>query len=89
MYAGRRRKSSNVRVMQIFHELKAQFPTIPDHIITACIASHVTPDSRGNLHEQVLAAAAKEQYQMGRPSIQVCFYYQLNYKITVLCLFAV
>lgn len=71
MFAGGKRRSSNVRVMQIFHELKAQFPTIPDHIITSCIASHVAGDSPGNLQELVLAAAAEDQNQMGRPSIQV------------------
>ncbi|KAF5291418.1 hypothetical protein FQR65_LT01729 [Abscondita terminalis] len=38
MFAGGRRKSSNVRVMQLFHELKQQFPTVPDHIVTACIS---------------------------------------------------
>ncbi|XP_066255524.1 TGF-beta-activated kinase 1 and MAP3K7-binding protein 2 isoform X1 [Euwallacea similis] len=71
MYAGPKRRSSNVRVMQIFHELKAQFPTIPDHIITSCIASHVASEPLKNLQELVLAAAAKDQNQMGRPSVQL------------------
>uniref|UniRef100_A0AAR5PIY6 RanBP2-type domain-containing protein n=1 Tax=Dendroctonus ponderosae TaxID=77166 RepID=A0AAR5PIY6_DENPD len=70
MLAGSKRRSSNVRIMQIFHELKAQFPTIPDYIITSCITSHVS-EPRLNLHELVQAAAAKEQNQMGRPSIQI------------------
>lgn len=39
MFAGGRRRSSNVRVMQLFHELKQQFPTVPDHVVSACIAS--------------------------------------------------
>lgn len=38
MFAGGRRRTSNIRVMQLFHELKQQFPTVPDHIVTACIS---------------------------------------------------
>ncbi|CAH1129098.1 unnamed protein product [Ceutorhynchus assimilis] len=74
MYAGTKPvRSSNVRVMQIFHELKAQFPTVPDHIITACITSHLASDSPGNLRDLVVATAAKDQqnHQMGRPSLQL------------------
>lgn len=72
MFAGAKRRSSNVRVMQIFHELKAQFPTIPDHIITSCITSYITSNSPAeNIRDIILAAAAREQNQMGRPSIQL------------------
>lgn len=39
MFAGGRRRSSNVRAMQLFHELKQQFPTVPDHVVSACIAT--------------------------------------------------
>lgn len=42
MFAGGRRRSSNVRAMQLFHELKQQFPTVPDHVVSACIASTTT-----------------------------------------------
>ncbi|XP_050297796.1 TGF-beta-activated kinase 1 and MAP3K7-binding protein 2 isoform X2 [Anthonomus grandis grandis] len=77
MFAGKaNQRSSNVRVMQIFHELKAQFPIIPDHIITSCIASYVISEesslSSRNLHDLVLAAVAKDQNcPMGRPSLQL------------------
>lgn len=37
---GRRPSNTNIRTMQLFHELKQQFPGIPDHVVSACIASH-------------------------------------------------
>ncbi|XP_076249902.1 TAK1-associated binding protein 2 isoform X2 [Rhynchophorus ferrugineus] len=67
MLARAKRRSSNVRVMQIFHELKPQYPTIPDHILTSCITSHVTANSPGNLYNLL----AIHQNQMGRPSLQL------------------
>lgn len=63
MFAGGRRRSSNIRAMQLFHELKQQFPTVPDHIVNACIASHA-PKSTDDLADvnfiirEVLEAAA-------------------------------
>ncbi|XP_030760660.1 TGF-beta-activated kinase 1 and MAP3K7-binding protein 2 isoform X2 [Sitophilus oryzae] len=67
MFAGTKRRSSNVRVMQIFHELKAQFPTIPDHILTSCITSYVSSNSKENLYDLL----AIHQNQMGRASLQL------------------
>lgn len=37
---GRRPSNTNIRTMQLFHELKQKFPQIPDHVVTACIANH-------------------------------------------------
>ncbi|KAL1497845.1 hypothetical protein ABEB36_008733 [Hypothenemus hampei] len=70
MFTGGQRKSSNVRTMQIFHELKAQFPTIPDRIISSCITSHVLGNSQ-SIHQLLQETIAREQNQMGRPSIQI------------------
>lgn len=67
MFAGGRRRSSNVRAMQLFHELKQQFPTVPDHIVSACIANsaHPSQDIRGVL-EAVAAQNNPTQEPMGR-----------------------
>ncbi|XP_049817154.1 TGF-beta-activated kinase 1 and MAP3K7-binding protein 2 isoform X2 [Aethina tumida] len=41
MFAGggnrHRSSSSKVRTMQLFHELKQQFPTAPDHLVSSCL----------------------------------------------------
>ncbi|KAJ3617601.1 hypothetical protein MTP99_007308 [Tenebrio molitor] len=70
MFAGRRRRSSNIRVMQLFHELKQQFPTVPDHVVSACIATHAHSNSPGKdttIREILEAAAALNQQEpMGR-----------------------
>ncbi|RZC41644.1 hypothetical protein BDFB_004847 [Asbolus verrucosus] len=71
MFAGRRRRSSNIRVMQLFHELKQQFPTVPDHVVSACIATHAhstSPNKDTAIREVLEAAAALSQQQepMGR-----------------------
>lgn len=29
---------SNIAIMQLFHELKQQFPALPDHVVSQCIA---------------------------------------------------
>ncbi|EFN82180.1 hypothetical protein EAI_09579 [Harpegnathos saltator] len=29
---------SNITIMQLFHELKQQFPALPDHVVSQCIA---------------------------------------------------
>lgn len=31
------RKHSRISVMQMFHELKQQFPTVPDQVVSDCI----------------------------------------------------
>lgn len=78
MFAGGRRRSSNIRVMQLFHELKQQFPTVPDHIVTACISEYANRNiPEGDLdqdtftfHQVIEAAAAlrlaENQELMGR-----------------------
>lgn len=65
MFGSCRRKSSNVRAMQLFHELKQQFPTLPDHVVSACIASHAHKPDRKNLRE-TLEVAVAQQEPMGR-----------------------
>lgn len=71
MFAGGRRRSSSVKVMQLFHELKQQFPTIPDHIVTSCITSYLQSNAQGkqsNIIDLLDAALAENnQEQMGRP----------------------
>lgn len=71
MFAGGRRRSSSVKVMQLFHELKQQFPTIPDHIVTSCITSYIQSNALGRSSSiiDLLDAALSEnnQEQMGRP----------------------
>lgn len=75
MFAGRQRRSSNVKVMQLFHELKQQFPTVPDHIVTSCISSYVQAKALGkpyNIAEYIESALAESNLeQMGRPSQQL------------------
>ncbi|XP_025412785.1 uncharacterized protein LOC112685189 isoform X2 [Sipha flava] len=34
------RKQSRISVMQMFHELKQQFPTVPDQVVSDCILKH-------------------------------------------------
>lgn len=74
MFAGgRRRSSNNVRAMQLFHELKQQFPTIPDHVVSAYIANHAgkpaeAEERRPALQDLLDAAVAAEDELMGRPS---------------------
>ncbi|XP_025200135.1 uncharacterized protein LOC112598038 isoform X1 [Melanaphis sacchari] len=36
------RKHSRISVMQMFHELKQQFPTVPDQVVSDCILKHST-----------------------------------------------
>lgn len=75
MFAGRKRRSSNVKVMQLFHELKQQFPTVPDHIVTSCITSYVQAKAQGrpyNITEYIESALAENNIDpMGRPSQQL------------------
>ncbi|KYB26139.1 TAK1-associated binding protein 2 isoform B [Tribolium castaneum] len=68
MFGRRRRRSSTIRVMQLFHELKQQFPTVPDHVVNACIASYThsnSPHKDATIRE-LLEAAAQNQEPMGR-----------------------
>lgn len=65
MFGSVRRKSSNVRTMQLFHELKQQFPTLPDHVVSACIANHAHKSDKKDLRE-TLEVAAAQQEPMGR-----------------------
>ncbi|CAH1998306.1 unnamed protein product [Acanthoscelides obtectus] len=78
MFGGRNNKchTTTVRTMQLFHELKQRFPTIPDHVVTACIASHLASDrvERHALEDLLLNAALKYtatkppcRKPMGRP----------------------
>lgn len=75
MFAGRKRRSSNVKVMQLFHELKQQFPTVPDHIVNSCISSYVQAKAQGksyNIAECIESALADSNLDpMGRPSQQL------------------
>lgn len=68
MFAGRRRRSSNIRAMQLFHELKQQFPTVPDHVVSACIHAHsATPAGKESTIRQILEAAAALSLQQPEP----------------------
>ncbi|XP_044253594.1 TGF-beta-activated kinase 1 and MAP3K7-binding protein 2 isoform X2 [Tribolium madens] len=68
MFGRRRRRSSTIRVMQLFHELKQQFPTVPDHVVNACIASYAHSNSphKDTTIRELLEAAAQNQEPMGR-----------------------
>lgn len=59
MFAGgRRRSSNNIRAMQLFHELKQQFPTVPDYIVSAYISNYANKTNPSNKHtlQEVLDA---------------------------------
>ncbi|VEN43675.1 unnamed protein product [Callosobruchus maculatus] len=73
MWGGRSRRSSRphqqqrtvVSTMQLFHELKQRFPTVPDHVVSACISAH----AQGHALEDLLLDAALKythKRQMGR-----------------------
>lgn len=64
MYAGGRRRSSNIQLMQLFHELKQQFPTVPDHVVNAYISSYAHTTPATTISEYLEAAANQEP--MGR-----------------------
>ncbi|XP_018333228.1 mitogen-activated protein kinase kinase kinase 7-interacting protein 3 homolog isoform X2 [Agrilus planipennis] len=78
MFAGVKRRSSNIRVMQLFHELKQQFPTVPDHIVTACITNYgqktnnnyCKDDQQKSIQEILKATIASEnQESMGQQAV--------------------
>lgn len=58
--------------MQLFHELKQQFPTIPDHIVTSCITSYIQSSAQEkNIVEYLETTLADSNVgQMGRSSQQ-------------------
>ncbi|KAH0946717.1 hypothetical protein HN011_000526 [Eciton burchellii] len=51
---------SNITIMQLFHELKQQFPTLPDHVVSQCIAQ--------NSHDRETCARSLRATQESRPS---------------------
>lgn len=70
MFAGNKRRSSNVKVMQLFYELKQQFPTIPDHVVTSCITTYIQSNAQEKNIVDLLETALAENNigQMGRSS---------------------
>ncbi|XP_028128056.2 TGF-beta-activated kinase 1 and MAP3K7-binding protein 2 isoform X1 [Diabrotica virgifera virgifera] len=73
MFAGNNRRSSNVKVMQLFHEMKQQFPTIPDHLVTSSITSYIQSNSKQkNIVDFIEKTLADyNTAQMGRSSQQL------------------
>ncbi|KAG7210096.1 hypothetical protein KM043_011664 [Ampulex compressa] len=51
---------SNIAIMQLFHELKQQFPALPDHVVSQCIAQ--------NSHDRETCARSLRATQESRPS---------------------
>ncbi|XP_015439261.1 PREDICTED: TGF-beta-activated kinase 1 and MAP3K7-binding protein 3 isoform X2 [Dufourea novaeangliae] len=51
---------SNIAIMQLFHELKQQFPALPDHVVSQCIAQ--------NSHDRETCARSLRATQNSRPS---------------------
>ncbi|XP_023290008.1 uncharacterized protein C6orf132 homolog isoform X2 [Orussus abietinus] len=51
---------SNIAIMQLFHELKQQFPALPDHVVSQCIAQ--------NSHDREICARSLRATQDSRPS---------------------
>ncbi|XP_015598783.1 TGF-beta-activated kinase 1 and MAP3K7-binding protein 2 isoform X2 [Cephus cinctus] len=51
---------SNIAIMQLFHELKQQFPALPDHVVSQCIAQ--------NSHDRETCARRLRATQDARPS---------------------
>ncbi|XP_044759317.1 TGF-beta-activated kinase 1 and MAP3K7-binding protein 2 isoform X2 [Coccinella septempunctata] len=68
-----RRRSSNVRFKQLFHELKQQFPTIPDEVIANCILETASSNASRDINiiealkNRVTSRCSSEE-PMGRPS---------------------
>ncbi|XP_046753620.1 TGF-beta-activated kinase 1 and MAP3K7-binding protein 2-like isoform X2 [Diprion similis] len=50
---------SNIAIMQLFHELKQQFPALPDHVVSQCIAQ--------NSHDKETCARSLRATQESRP----------------------
>ncbi|KAK9885383.1 hypothetical protein WA026_010881 [Henosepilachna vigintioctopunctata] len=77
MFGGlERRRSSNVRFKQLFHELKQQFPDISDEVIANCIIEHTSTNNvkkNSKLIEALKASAncrSSSEEPMGRSSSQ-------------------
>lgn len=51
---------SNIAIMQLFHELKQQFPALPDHVVSQCIAQ--------NSHDRETCTRSLRATQESRPS---------------------
>ncbi|XP_017761559.1 PREDICTED: TGF-beta-activated kinase 1 and MAP3K7-binding protein 2 isoform X1 [Eufriesea mexicana] len=51
---------SNIAIMQLFHELKQQFPALPDHVVSQCIAQ--------NSHDRETCARSLRATQESRQS---------------------
>ncbi|XP_015172203.1 PREDICTED: TGF-beta-activated kinase 1 and MAP3K7-binding protein 3 isoform X3 [Polistes dominula] len=51
---------SNIAIMQLFHELKQQFPALPDYVVSQCIAQ--------NSHDREICARSLRATQESRPS---------------------
>ncbi|KAL3272751.1 hypothetical protein HHI36_014212 [Cryptolaemus montrouzieri] len=71
MFGGtERRKSSNVRFKQLFHELKQRFPTIPDDVIINCIASVKKSSKIIEVLKASVTSGNSPEEPMGRSSSQ-------------------
>lgn len=64
--AGRLISSNNVRNMQLFHELKQKFPTVPDHVVSSCIATHNANPATTSLNDLLLLHQQQQQQQQSR-----------------------
>ncbi|XP_044004755.1 mitogen-activated protein kinase kinase kinase 7-interacting protein 3 homolog isoform X2 [Aphidius gifuensis] len=51
---------SNIAIMQLFHELKQQFPALPDHVVAQCIAQ--------NSYDREICTKSLQETQQTRPS---------------------
>ncbi|XP_047355317.1 TGF-beta-activated kinase 1 and MAP3K7-binding protein 3 isoform X1 [Vespa velutina] len=51
---------SNIAIMQLFHELKQQFPALPDYVVSQCIAQ--------NSHDKEICARSLRATQESRPT---------------------
>lgn len=54
---------TNISIMQLFHEMKQEFPTVPDHVVHQCVIDncHNRPACIINLKQEVLAHPASAQ----------------------------
>ncbi|XP_060521623.1 uncharacterized protein LOC132699123 isoform X2 [Cylas formicarius] len=67
MFTGGNSRPSNVKIMQIFYEVKQQFPSIPDHLVTSLVSSYVQQNSTlSDLIGVLKEVAANQDQQMGR-----------------------
>lgn len=54
---------TNISIMQLFHEMKQEFPTVPDHVVSQCVIDncHNRPACIVNLKQEVLAHPTSAQ----------------------------